>query len=239
MADEKKPKVYKLRKYKVCVKCQKPLTSDKDEVCAPCGLAAAQEKEKPKVLSEVVREKGPSPEPVEAPEITTLDVMKEVLAEVERQNAEDTQIAEEVRKRFQITDMGSANWAAGKIAMWQTEIERRKAQGKEFVAEAERNVRRFKFLFMTSLEAWAKANIPHDKKSIKLPLATLKFSDTQEKIEIADEEKVVAWATVNCEDAVSMKAELQVLKDLWLKSDKKTVPDGCSVVPKDTIFKVE
>lgn len=263
MAEEKPKKVYKLRKFKECARCKKPLTSDKDEVCAPCGLALAQEK---KAASQGTPEEGPKKDPlafsrtcskcgaglssdkdslcpkcrgVEAPEITTLDVMKEVLAEVERQNVEDEKIEEEVKKRFSITDSGSANWAAGKIAMWQNEIERRKAQAKEFIAEAERSARRLKFLFMGQLEAWAKANIPHDKKSIKLPLATLKFSDTQEKIEIRDEEKAVAWATVNCSDAVTMVPELQVLKDLWLKSEKKTVPDGCAVVPKDTNFKVE
>jgi hypothetical protein len=243
MADkeEKKPKVYKLRKFKECAKCKKPLTSDKDEVCAPCALEAAKAK---KAASEGTPERAPTPEaPVirEAtdPGLTTLDAMKEILAEVERQNLEDEKIAEEVKKRFSITDSGSANWAAGKIAMWQSEIHRRRAQAAEFVAEAERNARRLKFLFMGQLEAWAKANIPQDKKSIKLPLATLKFSDTQEKIEIQDDEKAVAWAMVHCSDAVSMVPELQVLKDLWLKSEKKTVPDGCKVIPKDTNFKVE
>lgn len=269
MADkeEKPKKVYKLRKFKECSRCKKPLTSDKDEVCAPCGLALAQEKKAAQEgTSEGTPGKGPTSDPLAFsrtcakcgaglssdkdslcpvcrgavdPEPMTLDMMKEVFAEIERQNTEDEKIAEEVKKRFSITDTGSANWAAGKIALWQNEIERRKTQTKEFIAEAERNVRRLKFLFMGQLEAWAKTNIPHDKKSIKLPLATLKFSDTQEKIEIVDEEKTVAWATVNCENAVKMVPELQVLKDLWLKSEKKTVPDGCKVVPKETNFKVE
>lgn len=266
MAEEKPKKVYKLRKFKECEKCRKPLTSDKDVVCALCALEAAKAKAAKEGTPEVAPGKGPTADPLAFsrtcakcgaglssdkdmlcltckgavdPEITTLDVMKEVLAEVERQNLEDEKIEEEVKKRFSITDMGSANWAAGKIAMWQNEIERRKAQVKEFIAEAERNARRLKYLFMPQLEAFAKANIPQDRKSLKLPLATLKFSDTQEKIEIVDEEKTVAWATVNCENAVKMVPELQVLKDLWLKSEKKTVPDGCKVVPKDTNFKVE
>jgi len=225
----KKPKVYKLKKLKTCATCGKPLTSDKDEVCAPCALAAAQSK----APSEGTSQGAPAPEP------NVLDVMKEVLAEVERQNTEDDKIAEEVKKRFQISDHGSANWAAGKIAMWQNEINRRKAQAREYVEEAERNVRRLKFLFMAALEAWAKANMPQDKKSLKLPSATLKFSDTQEKIEVENEEKTVAWATVNCPEAVTMSPALQILKDLWLKSEKQTVPDGCKVIPKETNFKVE
>lgn len=291
MAEEAKPaakpekpgKVYKLRKQmKLCAKCQKPLTSDKDEVCAPCALILAQEKAE--------REKaGASPEgtPEEAqklksdpnafsrtcskcgagcssdkddlcvkcqqeakayPEPTTLDVMKQVLAEVEQQNLEDEQIAKEVKAKFSVHDFNTANWAAGKIAMWQNEIRRRKEQAAEFIAEAERNARRLNFLFKGQLEEWAKRNIPQNKKSIKLPLATLKFSDTQEKIEIVDNQKAVAWATVHLSDAVEMTASLQMLKDHWLASEtkdpatgevKRTLPDGCNVIPKSTNFKVE
>ena len=249
----KAPKVYKLktRKYKECATCKKPLTSDVDELCAPCALAAAQKgpskpARDPFAFSATCEKcgKGLSSDkdklcPACAAEPTTLDVMREVLAEVERQNAEDDQIAAEVKAKFSIKDMGSANWAAGKIAMWQNEIERRKAQAREFVAEAERNVRRLKFLFMGQLEEWAKLNIPQDKKSLKLPLATLKFSDTQEKIEVTDDKAAVAWATVNLPDAVEMSTSLQMLKDLWLQSEKKTVPGGCVVIPKATHFEVK
>lgn len=229
---EKAPKVYKLktRQYKECATCKKPLTSNTDEVCAPCALAAAQKS--PDAAKDV-------PAPALAAEPTTLDVMREILAEVERQNAEDDQIAAEVKAKFSIKDIGSANWAAGKIAMWQAEIERRKEQAREFIAEAERNVRRLKFLFMGQLEEWAKLNIPQDKKSLKLPLATLKFSDSHEKIEVTDEKAAVAWATVNLPDAVEMSTSLQMLKDLWVESEKKTVPGGCIVIPKSTRFEVK
>lgn len=234
--DEKPKKVYKLKPQKalkLCATCRKPLTSDKDEVCSPCALVAAQAKGP----EQGAPEKGPVN--VNNDEPTTLDVMKEILAEVERQNIEDDQVTKEVREKFSIRDHNSANWAAGKIAMWQSEVTRRKAQAQEYIAEADRNVRRLKFLFIAALEAWAKVNIPQDKKSLKLPSATLKFVDTHEKIEVVDENKVVAWATVNLSDAVEMSASLQMLKDLWLQSDKKTVPDGCVVVPKVTNFKVE
>jgi hypothetical protein len=231
MADkEPAKKTYKLkaRKWKVCYECRGPLTSDTQDVCAACAARAPKEE---------APAKGPTVEP--GPEPTTLDAMKEIFAEVERQNAEDDQITAEVKARFSIRDVGSANWAAGKIAMWQNEVDRRKAQAKEYIAEAERNVRRLSFLFMTQLEAWAKVNIPQDKRSLKLPLATLKFTETQDKIEVRDEGKVVAWATVNLPDAVEMKASLIMLKDYWLASEKETVPDGCAEVPKQSIFKVE
>jgi hypothetical protein len=231
MADEeaKPKKEYKLkpRKWKGCSVCKGPLASNATDVCSVCASKAP---------SGEAPDKGPKPE---TQGLTTLDVMKEVLAEVERQNAEDDQIAKEVKERFSIKDAGSANWAAGKIAMWQNEIDRRKAQAKEYIAEAERNVRRLKYLFMTQLEAWAKANIPQDKKSLKLPSATLKFTETQDKIEVVDDEKAVAWATVNLPDAVEIKPSLVMLKDYWLKSERKSVPDGCAEIPKETIFKVE
>jgi hypothetical protein len=252
---EKPPKVYKLktRKYKECATCKKPLTSDMDELCAPCALAAAQAKgpvdgtkADPDAFSATCQKcgKGLSSDkdklcPACAAEPTTLDVMQEILHEVERQNAEDDQITKEVKEKFSIRDHGSANWAAGKIAMWQNEIERRKAQAREYIAEAERNVRRLKFLFIAQLEEWAKANIPQDKKSLKLPSATLKFVDTHEKIVVADEKAAVAWATVNLPDAVEMSTSLQMLKDVWLQSEKKDLPGGCTVVPKETNFKVE
>lgn len=252
---EKPPKVYKLkeRKYKECASCGKPLTSNADEVCAPCALAAANLKaatkglaKEPDAFSATCEKCGAGLSsdkdklcPTCASEPSTLDIMKEVLAEVERQNAEDDQVAAEVKAKFSIKDIGSANWAAGKIALWQNEVERRKAQVREFVAEAERNVRRLKFLFMGQLEEWAKQNIQQDKKSLKLPLATLKFSDTQEKIEVTDDKAAVAWATVNLPDAVEMSTSLQMLKDAWLESEKKTVPGGCVVVPKETRFEVK
>lgn len=171
------------------------------------------------------------------PEPTFLDTMKELLAEVEQEREVEEKKLKEVKERFRVKDVPTATWAAGKIALWQSEIERRKYQAKNYVGEAERALDSLKFLFMTQLEEWAKANIPQDKKHIKLASATLKFTDTKEKLEIKDEKAVVAWATINLSDAVEITASLQILKDQWLKD--RIVPAGCEIIPAGTNFKVE
>lgn len=219
---------------KTCEGCGKGLSSDHDALCATCALEAAKKKMEPP------KPEKDCPMSHQEPEdgMSFLDQMKEILAQVEREQAVEDKVLEEVKQKFRVTDAGSANWAAGKIAMWQSEVERRKEQAKTYVGEAEGAVRRLRFLFMGQLEAWAKQNCPQDKNHIKLPAATLKFTDTKEKLEIDDDKKAVSWATVNLPDAVEMKPSLILLKDFWLASEKKTVPDGCSVIPAGTNFSV-
>lgn len=215
---------------KTCPGCGKGLSSDHDEICGECALKKAKERLEPP--------KEPAAEPQPEPEKSFLDEMKEILAEIEREQAVEDKVLEEVKAKFSVKDVPTANWAAGKIAMWQNEVERRKVQSRNYVTEAESTVKRLKFLFLAQLEAWAKQNCPQDKNHIKLPTATLKFTDTQEKLEVENDSKAVKWATVNLPEAVEMKPVLSELKDFWIASEKKTVPDGCAVIPKGTNFSV-
>ncbi len=215
---------------KTCADCGKGLSSDSDELCATCALARAKKRMEP-------QQEAKAPEPPQEG-TSFLEQMKEILNEVEREQEVEDKVLEEVKQKFRVNDANSANWAAGKIAMWQGEVERRKEQAKNYVAEAEGTVRRLRFLFMGQLEAWAKANCPQDKNHIKLPAATLKFTETKEKLEIDDDKKAVSWATVNLPEAVEMKPSLVLLKDHWLASEKKVVPDGCSVIPAGRNFNV-
>ncbi len=217
---------------KTCADCGKGLSSDSDEICATCALARAKARMEPQKEPAT-----PAPEPPQEGE-SFLDQMKEILNQVEREHAVEDKVLEEVKQKFRVNDAGSANWAAGKIAMWQGEVERRKEQAKSYVSEAEGTLRRIRFLFMSQLEGWAKANCPQDKNHIKLPAATLKFTDTKEKLEIDDDKKAVTWATVNLPEAVEMKPSLVILKDHWIASEKKVVPDGCSVIPAGQNFSV-
>lgn len=220
---------------KTCEGCGKGLSSDHDALCATCALEKAKKKMEPPKEPATAQTAPPEPPRDES---SFLDQMKEILAQVEREQAVEDKVLEEVKQKFRVNDAGSANWAAGKIAMWQNEVERRKEQAKTYVQEAEGAVRRLRFLFMSQLEAWAKQNCPQDKNHIKLPAATLKFTDTKEKLEIDDDKKAVKWATVNLPDAVEMKPSLILLKDHWIASEKKVVPDGCSVIPAGTNFSV-
>jgi hypothetical protein len=217
---------------RTCEGCGKGLSTDGDKLCAVCALEAAKKKMEPP------KEAAPVVEPPPEPEKSFLEEMKEILAEIEREQAVEDKVLEEVKAKFSVKDIPTANWAAGKIAMWQNEVERRKVQSKNYVGEAEGTVKRLKFLFMAQLEAWAKQNCPQDKNHIKLPAATLKFTDTQEKLEVENDQKAVKWATVNLPEAVEMKPVLSELKDYWIASEKKTVPDGCAVIPKGTNFNV-
>lgn len=187
------------------------------------------------------RKKGTAPaKPAEGTgEPSFLGDLKDALMAAEMGRTEDKDL-EQLRERFQVHDEATATWAAGKIVMWAAEIKRRKEQAKVYVEEAEKNLTRMEYLFKGQLEIWARKNLPTGKKSIKLPSATLKFSPTQEKLDIVDEARVKTWATVNCPEALHKEITiiLQVLKDHYEK-DRETVPTGCEVIPAGENFNIK
>jgi hypothetical protein len=196
---------------------------------------------KPKKVYKLRKRKGAPPaKPAEGTgEPSFLGDLKDALMAAEMGRTEDKEL-EQLRERFQVHDEGTATWAAGKIVMWAAEIKRRKEQSKLYVEEAEKNLTRMEYLFKGQLEIWARKNLPVGKKNIKLPSATLKFSPTQEKLDIVDADRVKTWATVNCPDALDTQVMvlLQVLKDHYDKN-RDDVPTGCEVVPAGENFNIK
>ena len=142
--------------------------------------------------------------------------------------------------RFGITNEKDATWAAGKIAAAQNEIERRRAQCAEYVADAEANLERMRYLFETPLRGYAEGVLGDGKKrSLKLPSGTIGFRSIRPKLEIADEAEVIAWADAignECARTVRI-VQKTALNEHWEKSGE--VPPGCSVVPAEDRFYVK
>lgn len=197
----------------------------------------SEPKKEPKAYK--LKPRADDPKPLTPPEGGDfIEYLKQVLTDARLENEQDDELGK-LKARFSVHDEKSAAWAAGKIVMWNSEVERRKHQVREWVADAERSAKRVEYLFKDALEAWARKNLPKDKKSIKLPTATLSFRKTEEKLEVVDEKRVLNWATINCPDAIHIKREplLDPLKEHYKTTEK--VPEGCEVVPEGENFHVK
>jgi len=152
---------------------------------------------------------------------------------------EDEKKLSDAKNRFYVRDHRSAAWAAGKIAMWQNEIERRKERVKKYVADAEKTLERLKWLFWEALKEWAQNNLDHGKKSVTLESATLQFRATEARLDVIDEDVLKKWAIVNCPDAIDVieNVLLDPLKNFW--SANGVVPAGTKEVPAGENFSVK
>lgn len=177
----------------------------------------------------------PTPQQGPSPFLTSL---REIFTETAIESADDRML-EDLKARFGIRDKDTANWAAGKIAMWQAEVERRKETAKDYIREAQRNLERMEYLFKWALEEWAKENLDYGKKSVKLPSATLQFRTVPDKLEIEDEEKALKWATLNLPDAVSVKEYLLLDPLKEFMTVQGVVPDGARVIPEHDSFSIK
>lgn len=146
---------------------------------------------------------------------------------------------QQARERFGIKDRGSAAWAAGKIAEADAEIERRKQHVKAYVLDAERRLDRLKWMFWEALKEWARSNLDHGKRSVRLPTATLTFRDIAAKLEVTDEDTLKKWAVIECPDAITTVEQLLMgpLKDFWTKNNM--VPPGSKEIPAGENFDVK
>lgn len=152
---------------------------------------------------------------------------------------EDEKELAQAKESFGIRDRGSAAWAAGKIAEAQNEIDRRKKQCELYISDAEKRLDRLKWLFWEQLKEWARSNLDHGKRSVRLQTATLSFRDVPAKLEIVDEDVLKRWALVDLPDCLETveKVMMTPLKDYWVKNEK--VPPGAKVIPADENFSVK
>lgn len=187
--------------------------------------------------------KGPGKKPSATAQATSGDgdfitVLQDVFVETAVREEDEHKLSQ-AKERFYVRDRRSAAWAAGKIAMWQNEIERRKLQARDYVLHAEKTLDRLKWLFWESLKEWARRNLDYNKKSVILETATLQFRDTQPRLEVVDEEALKKWALVNFPDAIESveKVLLDPLKEFW--TQREIVPEGTKAIPKGESFTVK
>jgi hypothetical protein len=167
-----------------------------------------------------------------------IDTLKDVFVDAAIAKDDEKDLSE-AKERFSVRDRDSASWAAGKIAMWEAEVGRRKLQAEEYIKDAERRLRHLEWMFFEALRQWAKSNLETGKRSIKLPTATLSFRETQEKLEIADPERLKKWVILNCPDAIETveKVLMDPLKEKWAKDG--TIPEGAKVIPAGENFSIK
>ena len=171
-------------------------------------------------------------------EPTFIDHAKDALLE-SALGEDGEQGLERARQSFSVTDRGSAAWAAGKIAEAMNELERRKAQVAKYVADAQRRIDRLEWMWKEQLRVWAKDNIDHGKRSVRLPTATLQFRDTQARLEVIDEDAAKKFAIVNVPDAIETveKLFMEPMAEYWKKN--RIVPPGMKEVPAGESFNVK
>jgi len=152
---------------------------------------------------------------------------------------DDEKELQDTKRRFGITDRGSAAWAAGKIAEAEAEIKRREMQAKAYVTDAERWLERLKWLFWEALKEWARSNLDYGKRSVRLPTATLAFRDVEARLEVDDEEALKRWAIVECPYAITTVEQvlMEPLKDYWAKNNM--VPPGTREIRAGENFSVK
>lgn len=161
------------------------------------------------------------------------------------ESKQDQNRLDDAKKRFAITDEKAAEWAVGKITMWQNEIERRKRASAEYIRDAEVTLDRLNWLFKEQLERWSERNLPKNKKSIKFKSGQVSFRTLKEKLKVRDEEALRDWAAVNCPQALKPQPDTIVMAELykWREENGKDgdapIPEGCDLVQATEKFDIK
>lgn len=116
---------------------------------------------------------------------------------------------------FRVTDASSADWVLQKLCDAESEIARRKLiiasvierQETEIRAQ-ERRVEYLKFRFGHELEAFAKDNLPANKKTWKGTYGEVSFRFTSPRLDVVNEGDAIRWAQANAPDAVKVETSL-------------------------------
>ena len=131
---------------------------------------------------------------------------------------------------FAVVDKGSANWVVRKIIETVNYAEHVKVWAEAEIKRAHREERFLRLRFGPQLEAWVRQQLAGAKrKCIKLPAGTLGFRTEPLKIDVADEQKLIAWCRRSLPDA--LKIETRVLKAIVKDHVRQTgeQPDGTNL----------
>lgn len=131
---------------------------------------------------------------------------------------------------FSVVDASSANWVVRKIIEARNYAERVKTWAEGEIKRAEQKEQFFLFHYGRQLEEWAKAQIGGGRrKCVKLPGGTVGFRTEPHKLDVADEQKLIAWCRRSLPDA--LRIETHVLKSIVKDHLQQTgeQPDGTSV----------
>lgn len=132
---------------------------------------------------------------------------------------------------FQVTDAASANWVARKIIEARTYAKHVKSWAEGELKRAEREEAFFLHLYGRQLEEWARLQIKRNRrKSVKLPAGTLGFRTAPLKLDVRDEQRLIAWCRKMLPTALQIKTHImkQQVKDHAACTGE--CPDGAEIV---------
>jgi len=144
-----------------------------------------------------------------------------------------------VEKRFRVHDERTADWVLQQIARAQDELERITVQYESRKKDLEKRIEWFRKRFGFELEQWARKNLPHNRKTVKLAHGNLRFRTVKPQVEIVDQEKALDWAKQNCPDAVVVRESVlkTPLKETIFETGE--IPDGVEVTPAGEKFSID
>ena len=133
-------------------------------------------------------------------------------------------------RQFEVTDDNSANWVVRKIVEAEHYARRVKEWAEREIKCSQVEATFFRQRFGPQLEAWARQQLAHARrKCVKLPAGTVGFRTEPAKLDVTDEQKLVAWCRRSLPDA--LKIETRVLKAIVKDHVNQTgeQPDGTNL----------
>ncbi len=131
---------------------------------------------------------------------------------------------------FTVDDSASANWLVRKIVEARAYAKRVKLWADVEVKRAQNEEQFFIQRYGRQLEAWARNELTAARrKCVKLPAGTVGYRTEPPKLDVMDEEKLIAWCRKTLPDA--LRVETHVLKSLVKEHVKETgeCPDGVDI----------
>jgi hypothetical protein len=131
---------------------------------------------------------------------------------------------------FSVHDHATANWVVRKIVETRRYRRRIREWAELETRRAEREEQFFMMRFGRQLEDWALSQIAAgDRKSVKLPAGTVGYRTEAIRLEVKDEQRLIAWCRQSLPDA--LRVETHVLKSLVHDHLHQTgeCPDGTDV----------
>ena len=142
---------------------------------------------------------------------------------------------------FTVHDEASASWAVDKILAARERAARIRANCEEMIADAEKEANSTEQYLGPMVEAWAKDNLPRDKKSLKLSTGKVQFRSVPGGARVVDENAVMDWAMSALSDAFETRMRTVLNKARVYEYIEQTgdIPPGVEIVEDRETFSVK
>ena len=121
------------------------------------------------------------------------------------------------RQGFAVTNESEALWLSEKINGFDADIKAIELRKQSIIAncdtqqaDIERARSGMLWKYGKQLEDFARANLPHGKKTYTNDYLSVAFRTTRDRVVIDDQELALAWAKKNCEEAIKTTEKVMV-----------------------------